>query len=299
MCRVYWTVVAVIGTALVCSGQSEFDAASVKVADPSLPPRVLAGGPGNGDPGHYSVRAVLLDILTAAYGVQYDLISGGPDWLKSDRYEIDAVMPPDTTQPRFQAMLQNLLAQRFHLSVHRETRNFPAFDLVVAEGGPKFQETAPTPEPPSLGAAAVSGPRTDRDGFPVLPPGPHTGRILSKGNLRFKFQERSMAYFAGVLGSLIQHAAGPDFGAKVPRVFDKTGLPGKYDFTLEFACADCVAASAAATPPVSAGGPVAGSDGPGIFQAIEKHLGLKAVRVRDVPLEVIVVDRVDRSPTPN
>ena len=291
MRRAYWTVVAVIGTAVVCPGQPEFDAASVKVADPSLPPRVLTGGPGNGNPGHYSVRAVLLDILTAAYGVPSDQIYGGPDWLKSDRYEIDAVMPPDTTQPRFQAMLQNLLVQRFHLSVHRETRNFPAFDLVVAEAGPKFRETT---------AGADSGsPPTDRDGFPVLPPGPHTGRILWKGNLRFKFQERSMAYFADVLGSLMQHAAGPGFGAKAPRVFDKTGLPGKYDFTIEFACGDCVAASAAATPPLPAGGPVAGSDGPGIFQALEKHLGLKAVKVRDVPLEVIVVNRVDKSPTPN
>ena len=243
--------------------------------------------------------------MTTAYGVPYDQISGGPDWLKSDRYEIDAVMPPDTTQPRFQAMLQNLLAQRFHLSLHRETRNFPAFDLVVAEGGPKFQETtpgadggAPAPEPPSPGAAASPGPRTDRDGFPVLPPGPGTGRILWKGNLRFKFQERSMAYFAGTLGSLIQHSADPGFGAKSPRVFDKTGLPGKYDFTLEFACGDCVAASAAA-PPVAAGGPGAGSDGPGIFPALEKHLGLKAVKAPDVPLEVIVIDRVNRIPTPN
>ncbi len=103
-----------------------------------------------------------------------------------------------------------------------------------------------------------------------------------------------MAYFAGVLGAMIYHGVGPAFGTKRPRVFDKTGLNGKYDFTLEFACPDCVASTRAGDFEK-----VEPFEGPGIFQAIEKQLGLKAVRVRDAPVEVIVIDHADAVPAPN
>lgn len=308
MRRMYWTVAAVIGSTLVCSGeQLEFDAASVKVADPSASRRAATGGPGSGAPGRYSVRAALIDIMKTAYGVADDQISGGPEWLRSTLYEVDAIMPRDTTKERFQTMLQNLLVQRFHLSIHRETQNFPAFALVMAEGGPKFKETgagaaggAGSPEPGGAGAAANSrAPTTDPNGFPVLPPGPHTGEILWRGNLLCKFQERSMAYFADRLGIMIYYdVLGPSSRGKAPRVFDKTGLNGKYDFTLEFACERCVAASPTDSP-APADGTAAGSDGPSIYQAVEKQLGLKIVKARDVPLEVLVVDRAERIPIPN
>src|SRR5579871_1715116 len=65
------------------------------------------------------------------------------------------------------------------------------------------------------------------------------------GDLRFRFQERSMAYFADVLGLMIRRAVGPISGTKTPRVVDKTGLSSKYDFTLEFGCGGCVAAARA------------------------------------------------------
>ncbi|HLH16478.1 MAG TPA: TIGR03435 family protein [Bryobacteraceae bacterium] len=270
----------------------EFPAASVKLADSSVPPRPASGGPGTSAPGRYSVRSTLIDLIATAYGVPGDQISGGPSWLHSTLYEVDATMPPDTTKQQFQMMLQSLLAERFHLSIHDEPQDFPAFDLVLLPRGPKFREAT---EAASTGTAnPAAPPATDRDGFPVLPPGPHTGRIVRNGNLRFKFQERSMAYLAENLGYLISHSVASASGKK-PRVNDKTGLLGQYNFTLEFACADCVAASPSAGSPA----PADHGDGPTIFEALERQLGLKLVRVRDVPLDVIVIDRVDRIPSPN
>ncbi len=107
-----------------------------------------------------------------------------------------------------------------------------------------------------------------------------------------------MAYLADNLGFLIYHAVGPGLG-KRPRVADKTGLPGRYDFTLEFACGDCVVASPRDGSPIPANGAPAGSDGPTIFEAVERQLGLKLVRSREIPLEVLVIDRADRLPAAN
>ena len=176
-------------------------------------------------------------------------------------------------------MLQTLLLQRLHLAVHRETKNFPSFDLVLAKNGPNLKDaSAATP-----------------DAYPVLPPG-HIGRILHNGNLRFKFQEKSMADLANLVGYMIDQSVGPRSDGKRPRVSDKTGLTALYTFTLDFACADCVASRPVGA---TAEAPPAAEDAPTIFAALEQQLGLKAVKAPDVALEVIVIDRIDRVPIAN
>jgi uncharacterized protein (TIGR03435 family) len=258
----------------------EFDAASLKLLDPASPPAIPAGGPGTGAPGRYSTRTRLIDLLRVAYGLPDDQITGLPASLALNLYQLDATMPPGTTRPAFEAMLQTLLAQRLHLAFRRETKSYPAFDLVVARNGPSLKD------------ASAAAP----DAYPVLPPGPHIGRSLHNGNLRFKFQEKSMADLAATLGNLIDQSVGSRSDGKRPRVTDKTGLTALYTFTLEFACADCVASrpvGAAADPPPAA------DDAPSIFTALEKQLGLKAVKAADVSLEVIVIDHIDRVPIAN
>lgn len=103
-----------------------FDAASVKPAGPFVPGEMggMRGGPGTGDPGRITIpRATLSDLLARAYDVWLDQISG-PAWLNdrsADAYRIDATLPPNTTTEQFRLMLQNLLAERFHLRLHHET----------------------------------------------------------------------------------------------------------------------------------------------------------------------------------
>jgi uncharacterized protein (TIGR03435 family) len=81
----------------------------------------------------------MIYLLQKAYGVAADQISG-PGWIRDfsgpDLYEIAATMSPDTTKEQFQLMLQNLLAERFHLVVHHETRMFSGYVLSVARGSP-------------------------------------------------------------------------------------------------------------------------------------------------------------------
>ena len=147
-----------------------FEAASVKPAGPFVPGemRGMRGGPGTGDPGRITIaRATLSDLLARAYDVWLDQISG-PAWLNDSSayaYRIDATLPPNTTTERFRLMLQNLLAERFHLRLHHETKARPGYELVVASGGPKLKEWDPT----TNAAAGKFG--VDANGFPTLPPG--------------------------------------------------------------------------------------------------------------------------------
>jgi len=84
----------------------------------------MRGGPGTADPERITwTGATLNGILIAAYGVKADQIAG-PGWLGSQRYDIEAKVPPGATKAQLNMMLQNLLADRFRLALHRETKEF-------------------------------------------------------------------------------------------------------------------------------------------------------------------------------
>jgi uncharacterized protein (TIGR03435 family) len=291
--------------------QPVFDAVSVKMAEPL--PRPLSsgasGGPGTSSPGRFRVpHAAMVELVARAYGVTAEQVSGGPGWVRDmtgSLYEVEATMPPDTTQQQFQLMLQNLLAERFHLRVHHDSRGGTAYDLVVAKGGPKLKEVTPDPNAaPAIPQEPVrrSGPPVlGKDGFPVLDPGRRVVIQYSPGAMRGKYQEMSMADFVTMLQTnLIPRAlfANP-FGSPTPRVSDKTGLTGKYDFILEFACASCGAPRPAA-PDASPADTASEPTGlPSIFTALEKQLGLRLEKGQDAPLDVIVIDRVEKVPEGN
>jgi uncharacterized protein (TIGR03435 family) len=313
--RVLLCIVALAVPGFAQERQPQFDTASVKVFDPQgSAPMGQRGGPGTSDPGRITFgRTPLMPLLTKAYGVQADQISG-PAWMSDfmgpNLYSITATMPPDTTNEQFQLMLQNLLVGRFQMKLHHETRNFPGYDLVVAPGGPKLKETAQgsaTGEP-----TAPAMPKFKPDGSFNFPPGPQTAMKEGKGTLRAQYQARNMSNFAAQLGNMVSRALGSDPNVAQPRIADKTGLTGKYDFTVEFDCQGCQGLSAAmfANLPLLAGrggdgGPAPqsatdpGSGLPNIFTALEQQLGLKLVKVKDVPLDVIIIDHAEKVPTGN
>jgi uncharacterized protein (TIGR03435 family) len=115
-----------------------------------------------------------------------------------------------------------------------------------------------------------------------------------------------MAKFVANLGFMIGNSQGRGLADGVPQpyVVDKTGLTGVYTFILEYYDASSAARSAALrqrNPARDSGSPPAASEpgGPDIFTAIQKQLGLKLVKTAEVPLDVIVIERVDRTPTEN
>jgi uncharacterized protein (TIGR03435 family) len=285
-----------------------FEVASVKPAGPFLPGARggMRGGPGTDDPGRVTFpRSALTDLLMQAYDVWADQISG-PDWLSnrgSDVYTITATMPPATTKEQFRLMLRNLLAERFRLTLHHETQIRSGYELVVANGGPKLKEWTP----PANGAPHQPG-SVDANGFPKLDPSAGRGmvvRIPMSGRpapIRMTLRE-SMATFCRGLGAQINASNGVPMGGPQPRVVDRTGLDGVYEFTLEF---EGAMLPAGMMPPAPTGGdpspPVAsdlGDGAPNLFTALEKQLGLKLQRVKNASVDVLIIDKVDKVPTEN
>ena len=133
----------------LAAGQSavrtSFEVASIKVhpepvtasADPSVRGSRMTG-----------TASTLLDLITTAYGVKYDQISGAPGWADSVHYDLNAKAEgeEEITKEQARQMLQNLLAERFRLKLHRETKEVPVYALVVGKGGSKMKvSTADAP----------------------------------------------------------------------------------------------------------------------------------------------------------
>jgi uncharacterized protein (TIGR03435 family) len=293
-------------TAAITQGQQpSFDAASVKVVKLASHPKFgNSGGPGTSDPGRIHLCCVgMFSLLMRAYDVELDQIVG-PSWIMENMgpnlYQIDATMPSHTTRAEFQLLMQALLKERFHLGIHREKRDFPGYELTVAEGGPKLTESKPSPN--AIGPDTPEMPKRKADGALVLPPGPQMFTSLGRGVIIVQAQEKPISELVRSMGRLIAQSLGEDpndFVSRKPRVLDRTGLTGKYDFTLRFSCDACqfaVANGAVAAPPNPSDSP---GGVPNIFVALQRQLGLRLVKISDVPLDVIVVDHVDKIPTAN
>ena len=302
----------------------KFDAASVRTGDPFVNGVSfrMNGGPGTSDPGRITyTRVDMSALLKKAYDIRGDQLVG-PDWLKdgaarndADFYTITATMPTDTTAQQFQMMLQNLLAERFHLVVHHETKDFPGYQLVVANGGPKLKE-AVIESDTGTPAPRTGPPGVNANGFPLLRPGSNHGSSFSRqgtwGMIRSTDRE-SMTEFATSLGAMVNESNGAE-NAPIPRVVDKTGLTGVYEFTLGFAgkvilppamaaIMDSLRAAAESHLP----GPVRSEStatepaevGPNLFTALEKQLGLRLEKTKTGPVDIVTVDHLDRVPTEN
>jgi uncharacterized protein (TIGR03435 family) len=283
-----------------------FDAASVKPLAPNQPlgQIIWRGGPGTDSPGRFTMPSVTLaQIVEKAYGVWSDQVTG-PSWI-ADRgahmYSLTATMPASTTEEQFRAMLQNLLAERFHLRLHHVTETRSGYELVVAEGGPKINEWAP----PKAGAAFKPG--LDSKGFPKMDPtwGPGTLVLTMAGSggavapIR-QTRRATMAMFCRELGSDINMSEGIPYDEAQPRVVDRTGLQGLYEFSIEFA-GSLKSAKRMPSPAETGSGAPAASDAalgvPDLFTAVERQLGLKLRKLKAVPVDVLVVDSADKTPT--
>jgi uncharacterized protein (TIGR03435 family) len=299
--------------AAVISGQRPtFDVTSVKTVKlASHPVFGNRGGPGTSDPNRIHFCCVgMFSLLMRAYDVEIDQIIG-PSWIMENMgpnlYQIDATMPAGTTKTQYQLMMQSLLMERFHLEMHRETRSFPGYELVVAKDGPTLKVSASSPN----AVVADDTPQTPKrrtDGSVILPPGPQMLTSLGRGMIRVQAQEKPIGDLVRSMGKLIALSLGEDandFASKKPRVIDKTGLTGKYDFTIEFSCEGCggLGANMAMANGAAASSPAAdatlGSELPNILVALEKQMGLKLVKTKAIPLDVIVVDHVEKVPTGN
>jgi len=216
-------------------------------------------------------------------------IEGAPGWVNSDRYTIDAKAPSAAGQEMMRGpMLQALLEDRFHLKMHRESRDVPVWAMVVAKGGPKlkpFVEGSCVPFDPSK----MTFPPTPR----VIPPG--------QKSCRFFMEPAGQNILANVEGARIGDFCTQFLGIVLDRpVIDRTGLTGLFTFKVEFAADDnlpglpsgarALAHGADAADGASA---AAAPSGPSIFAALQEQLGLKLEPAKG-PRDFLVIDHIEK-----
>jgi uncharacterized protein (TIGR03435 family) len=251
--------------------------ASVKTSNPNQFVRL---GPARG--GRYEIKtATIVDLVRFAYGFDADKILGGPSWLEMDRFDVTAKVPTESSPDDQKLMLQSLLAERFHLVVHKDTRPLPAYALIVGkklqikesdgagDSGCKPQTGSGSPEPGGVRMMTSNANGT-------------TTTINLGPGMTIQYTCRNMTMAAFVAG--LRGMMGTSIGANP--VTDETGLEGKYTFDLKYS--------------LQLMGPMISNtaDRISIFDAVEKQLGLK-LEQRQVPTPVIVVDSVNRKPTDN
>jgi uncharacterized protein (TIGR03435 family) len=226
-------------------------------------------------PDGYSATNISLKMLIlGAYGLKEDQLSGLPIWAESARYDIDAkVAGADVAElqklknDQRRLLLLPLLADRFKLTVHDETRILPIYELVVAKNGSKLKEA-------TLGdtyANGVKGPDgVGRAGMMAMRPGQLTAQAVPVTSL------------ANILSQQLHRT-----------VVDKTGLTGKYDISLQWTQDD-------SSNPMFKGTdgsqqraePSPDTSGPSIFTAVQEQLGLR-LQSSKAPVQVVVIDHVE------
>ena len=238
-------------------GQNAFESADVHASAPATNPQ-FRGGALRG--GRFEIRtATMVELISFAYDMESDKVLAGPNWLDWGRFDVAAKAPPVTTHENLILMLQKLLAERFQLVVHKETKPMPAFVLTTGKGKPKMKEASGSGEPGCQGVPQKPEPGT----VPYV--------TISCHNV-------TMPAFIDVLGG---YGGGTYFSDPV---VDQTGLSGAWDFDLKWTARNRLAQ--------------AGSDGISLFDAVDKQLGLK-LEAKKAPQAVLIVDSVNEKPTPN
>lgn len=203
----------------------------------------------------------LLILMATAYRVKVAEISG-PSWMSDQLFDIDAKVPEDQSPALANEMLQTLLADRFGLKLHHETRDVPGYNLVVGKSGPKLTSSA--------GSDAAPIDDQQQKAKSMMEDLQKKAGASSKGAGSIRRSAHGVT--SAELANMVSQMAGSP-------VIDETGLQGRYDVVLE-------------TSPDRPDQP-----GHSIFEAVDE-LGLKLV-VRKVPVETLVVDQISRTPTEN
>ncbi len=283
MREVKWLLIACVVGTTAFGVQPSFEVASVRASGPNAPGTRIDGGPGTKDPGRLrTVNTSLSALIWYAYQTkphQYKELS----WMDKEGFDVNAIVPPGTSKESFHLMLQNLLVERFGLRFHRENKVMRAYELIVAKTGPRLQQSGPEPvSPPAPFKSLV----IDSDGFPVLPEGNRPTALAAPGG---KIAIRAKNETTEEIAARLSNAVGEP-------VVDRTGLKGNYDYVLYYQVG---AAAARGTSPFDAPLPVSGqSEGPSIFQAVERQLGLQ-LREKKLSVPIFVVDYASKEPTSN
>ncbi len=263
-----WFVATLLAVAFCAQSQTSdkdpltFEVASVKPAVASCPPACGLVRPLPGNTTYHAEGAVLRSLMTIAYSVTDRQISGGPSWMNSDRFDIDAKAARPRNIDDLHTMLQHLLEERFHLQVRHESREEPVWALVVNKGGSKM----PVHDPEDKDYAPIGGQMARASDGSICPG-------LAGHNV-------TMNYFAFFLSRGMDR-----------KVIDRTNLPDHYDVKLQYM------PDGAKFGGPDGGAPTISPDCSDIFSALPRQLGLKLESAKG-PVDFLVVEHVEK-PTEN
>lgn len=235
-----------------------FVAADVHVSPKTLAPR-MTGGLLRGN--RFEVRqATIVDLVRIAYSIDPDKILGGPSWVDYDRFDVFAKAPASATPDTARLMLRTLLADRFKLVAHSESKPMPAFVLSAGKAAAKLKAASKSAEPEC---------RPQPRSAPLKAGEPPYIYYSCRNVTMVQFVEQLHSYANGYLGS---------------PAFDQTGIHGSWDLDLHWSAVGNLAA--------------AGAEGITLFDAVDKQLGLK-LEPKPVPQPAIQIVSVNRTPTAN
>lgn len=258
----------------------QFEVASVKPAAPDQRGMFIRPGP-NG--GINISNMPLKEMITLAWQIQPFQVSGGPSWIESQRWDIIATGNHKLNRDEMPLMVQSLLADRFQLKVHHETKDLPVYALVLANKdgklGPQLTES-------KEGSCTPFDPTK-----PPPPPGRDPGRppAMGCGGMFMGFDRLGAT-------SITVDRMIPMLSRMLGRtVIDKTGLTGKYDMQMQWT-PDPAQLQLMAPPgglPPNMPQPQIDPNGPSIFTALQEQLGLK-LESQKGPVDILVIDSVEK-----
>jgi uncharacterized protein (TIGR03435 family) len=245
----------------------------------------------NVPPGRFTARNTTLQNLLASMYNSDGRLSGGPDWIRSERFDIDAIADGTPTDAQMRLMVRRLLADYFKLVVHKETRPLPIYALVLVRSDRSLGLRPSSDECVAAAQAMRSGQRprppavVGRD----RPPEPNE---LPCGFIAARPQG-TVTGRATTMADIARGGFEPIMGRKV---VDQTGLSGYFDLDLEYMPA--VPPGPPPTPlpppvPPEQGGRPAPSIGPAFFTAVQEQLGLNLISETG-PVDLVVIDNVER-----
>ena len=255
--------------AITLAGQATFDVASVKPNRSGFP-----GGDTEFRPGQFIARNQTLRVLiVAAYALEDFRVVGGPDWVASERFDVQARATSPVTRTEAMPMLQALLADRFAVRVHMEPRERPIYAMIWSRPGtlgPRLRAADPA-------ACVDRGPQPPR-----VPPGelPSCG-MLPMTTGRLSGRSVRLDLLATQIAPLVRRV-----------VQNQTGMNGLFDVDLEWEIGDEQRAALARLLPDRPPPPL-DPDKPELIGALQEQLGLK-LDPRTAPVPVLVIDAAER-----
>lgn len=254
----------------VVFGQSKepkpsFELADVHVSPRSTTPAIRVSS----RTGRYEIHnATMVDLVRTAYTIDADNVLGGPSWVEFDRFDVIGLVPPNAAPDTQKLMLQSLLADRFKLVVHNDSKPVAGLALSLGKSKHKLKEADPAGTPGCQSQNVPAPPNTGGPGQLILPMQNIVCHNTTMETFAAELKRLANAYVSNA-------------------VLDQTGLKGSWDFELKYTQR---ALLALATDQ--------GASATSLADAIDKQLGLK-LEEQKIPTPVIVIEQANEKPAPN